>query len=471
MENYKDRFTPEQLEELRHSALLGTDLKDWERIVDYSDDVPATPDNAFTDGIIDVFRELFEENRPAPPEDLEDENYFIWIDEAFFKFVYGALNEIFKDELTEEETRNTALAIYKDKSALTLITDERLRGALLPQKNKHAYIVNLDNQLRFTWDSDGTPHITTEDEEEAYQKLLERKDIPANCADVELLETLLSAVLASYLHNYGDRITVYYPNFVKAINRRDGKKENHRTDIKQKLRELENTAGVLVEQQKIQRAFVLLEVDEKHNTITFESPYLYSICDFLKKNPSKVSSKLVNDEPLYKIEGFSYLVSAELTSAKNKITAQIVKNLVAGLHRHGNKTEKARKPAKTFKDGRLRKWSISYEDLIKYTPLLNEAINQRPNYKTQILKRSIEGPKYEPAQASKDYHPTTLVEEYLRKYTYAFDYWKDLKIIVEPISARELKHKIIFTHHGYNGDFEERLQLPEIREAENEENT
>jgi len=159
----------------------------------------------------------------------------------------------------------------------------------------HDYIINLDNQLQFIWDKDGTPHITTEDEEEAFKKLLERKEIPAKCADVELLETLLSAVLTSYKHNYGDEITVYYPNFVKALGTRTGGKEEHRADVKQKLRELENTAGVLVEQKKIQRAFALLEVDEKENTMTFKSPYLYSICDFLKKNPSKVSKVIKND--------------------------------------------------------------------------------------------------------------------------------------------------------------------------------
>lgn len=464
MENYKDRFTPEQLEELRHSALLGTDLKDWEHITDYDDDIPATQDTAFTDGIIDVFRELFEENRPTPPEDLKDEDYFIWIDEAFFKFVYGALNEIFKDELTEEGTRKTALAIYNN-SALLVVTHRKLRGALLPQKNDTAYIVNLDNQLRFTWDSDGTPHITTEDEDEAYRNLLERKDIPANCADVELLGSLLSAVMASYLKNCGDRITVYYPNFVKELNRREGKKEDHRTDIKQKLRELENTAGVLVEQRKIQRAFILLEVDEKHNTITFESPYLYSICDFLKKDPSYTSPKMKNDQR-QKITGVSYLVKMDLASAKNKTTAQIVEYLVAKLHQHGNDTEQSRNPGKEFDDKKLRRLSVTYKDIINNSPLLKEAFTKRPNYITQTLKRSIEGPKYETCKTSKlkKYHPTTLVEDYLRKYTKVFEYWKDLKITVEPITAKDLNHKIIFTHHGPRGEFEDFLQLPEILE-------
>ena len=457
MENYKDRFTPEQLEELKKSALLGTDLKDWERVMEYDDTVPAEPDVAFSEGIVDIFRELFDENRPEPPEDLSDDDYFVWYDEEFFKFVYGILNEIFKGELTEEGTRKTALAIYNN-SALLVVTHRKLRGALLPQKNDTAYIVNLDNQLRFTWDSDGTPHITTEDEDEAYRNLLERKDIPANCADVELLGSLLSAVMASYLKNCGDRITVYYPNFVKELNRREGKKEDHRTDIKQKLRELENTAGVLVEQRKIQRAFILLEVDEKHNTITFESPYLYSICDFLKKEPSYTSPKMKNDQQ-HKITGVSYLVKMDLASARNKTTAQIVEYLVAKLHQHGSDTEQSRNPGKEFDDKKLRKLSVTYKDIINNSPLLKEAFTKRPNYITQTLKRSIEGSKYQISQ------PTALVEDYLREYTKVFDYWKDLKITVEPITAKDLNRKIIFTHHGPRGEFEDFLQLPEILEG------
>ena len=361
-----------------------------------------------------------------------------------------------------------------DTTAL-IITHPKLKGALLPQKNDNAYIINIDNQLKFTWDADGTPIITTVSEEKEINDLLDRQTIPADCTDTELLEIFASAVASSYICNTGYTITVDYPSFLSAMGTKPGSKKNHHTDPMKRIKRLENVGGVLVSQKKIQRVFVWLDFDDNDKTLIFQSPYLYSIINMLKKEPAKIAAERRNDRPKWTILGLSYLGRTTRASAKNKITVQIAEYLIVRLHERGNKTDAELNPGKTYKDKHGRTLNISYNDIIMNCPRLKEAIENTPKRTTQILQRSILGPKFDFNPKASGYKHETLIEEYLKKYFTVFDFWKDLKISVDPVTVKELNNKITFTHHGYNGDYKNPLRLPTVNgvapEELNEETT
>ena len=406
-------------------------------------------------------------------EETKDDNS-LDVTGLFLTFIQGlGLNIQIDQELTEIEAitdtqpGKLTRVIFNKNTAQLQVTHKNYSGALSPRKNKYAYIVNLDGQLRFTWDDDGTPHITTADEQQAYNDLLNKKTIPAKCADTDLLATLGAAVKAAYISNIGDRITVYLPNFAAALGVRfdkDDSKDGRRFDFWEKIKQLENIGGVLVEQGKILRAFVFLGYDQNENTLTFASPYLYSLVDILKNNP-KVSKQKKDNKPLYSFEGVSYLIDAKIITARSKVTSEIVKNLVAGLFQHGIKTDAERYPQRIFNDKKLVTWSISYKELIRYTPLLHEYLNEtQTNRRSQMFKRVVFGKDYNPRSKKPQ---TTLVESYLKEYTDAYNYWVDLSIKVEPVSMKDLDNKIILTHHGINGNFKQRLQLPHIEEQDN----
>lgn len=362
----------------------------------------------------------------------------------------------------EEVEQLGVLATYGPNTASLIITHPKLKGALLPQKNDTAYVINIDNQLQWTWNADGTPVINTVSEAKEIDELLERRKIPANCADTELLEMFASAVASAYICNVRDRITVNYPSFFREMGTKPGDEKNHHTNPMDRIKQLENVGGVLVEQKKIQRVFVWVEIDDTNKTLTFESPYLYSIMDMLKANPAKVSNRIKNDRPMWSILGVSFLGKGNRASAKNKITIQVAEYLTVKLHQHGNRSDATRNPGKTYKDKRRVTCEVSYNDIILNCPRLSEAIEKSPNRTTQILQRSILGPNFNDNKRSKNYHPQTLIEEYLQKYFTVFEYWKDLKIKVAPVSVKTLDNKIVFTHHGYNGDFKNPLNLPSI---------
>lgn len=489
MVNYADRFTPEQLDELYNFSftIYSDEPLNWD------DTIPATTPQ-LSDDVRDILTALFTEHREKYPDEYltpiearlkagEDAPADLGLiieelDDLLLTFWRDVIFEIFKDRIEVKEdgtiwareesaaTPTQKLIVYGPDTASFIITHQKLKGALLPQKNDTAYVIDIDNQLQFTWNKDGTPVIKTVSEERAINDLLERKKIPADCADTELLEVFAGAVASAYICNIGDRITVNYPSFFKSINTKSGEEKNHHTNPMERIKRLENIGGVLVEQKKIQRVFVWVEINEAEKTLTFESPYLYSIMDMLKKEPAKISKRMENNKPTWKIYGVSYLGRTEMASAKDKITIQIAQYLTVRLHQHGKRTEASRNPGKEYKDKRLVKCSITYAEIIDACPRLKEAIEKTPNRATQILQRSIIGPKYEPNKRSKHYYPKTKIEDYLIKYFRVFDYFKDLTLKVDPVTLRNLDNKITFTHHGYNGDAENLLHLPKINGQE-----
>lgn len=416
---------------------------------------------------------LDEDGYLKPPEELEKINKVITYFRESADRLTDGLNRLYK------ELYGSVAVTFpeKDKAASLLITHKDYKFAFRPQKNKHAYIVDFDKQLKMVFDEYGNPiELSTESEEdkEAYNATLNKKKIASGIADTDLLETLAAAVKAAYVNNYGDKITVYLPNFAKALGvqfetraaaelQTEEKENVSRFSFWDKIKELENIGGVLVKEEKILRVFVLQSYDGKKRNLTFSSPYLYELMNILKKEPANISKKRSNDSPLWSIEGVSYLVKANIQTARNKATVQIVKNLIVGIHQYGPKPEAKRHPGRSYKDEKLVEYCITYKGLIERTPLLREALETAKNSsnQSQILTRSILGPKYGKPDSSGSINEITIIEEYLRKYTFAFDYWKDLKISCDLITLKTLgTAEIKISHHGINGTFENPLQLP-----------
>lgn len=367
-----------------------------------------------------------------------------------------------EEALEKEFNKKIARVIFDDEnSAQFLPTHKKYSGALLPLKNKVAYIAKYDRQLQYVWDEDGNYQITLSDEQTAYDELIKNKVVPAECADTDLLMTLAAAVEASYRCNCGYIITVYLPNFARAMGvqfEKDGKAQKM-YDLKSKLKDLEDIIGILVEQKKIQFAFKIIELDQEKKELTFASPYLYTIMDLLKNDPITTKEKK-NNQPKFMIYGASHLISSKINKARNKATTQVVYYLVAQLHQHGIKTDAVRKPQQQHDDKKLITKEITYKDIIKNSPILKESLQQSaPKRRSQILNRAIFGDDYNPKLKVPG---QTLIEKYLRDYTDVFKYWKDLNIKVEPVSMKELDNRIILTHHGLSSDFEDTLRIPSV---------
>lgn len=361
----------------------------------------------------------------------------------------------------KKEPKKT-LVLFDDNSAQFVITHKKYSGALLPMKNKVAYIAKYDKQLQFFFDEKGNYRIDVSDEQTAYEEMVKNKSISAKGTDTDLLMTLAGAVESAYLSNIGYIITVYLPNFAKAMNvqfQTDGK-EQKLYDLKSKLKELEDIIGILVEQKKIQFAFKIIELDTENKTLTFASPYLYTIMDLVKKDAHITTAKKINNKPAFDIEGVSYLVDSKINSARNKVTAQVVYYIIARLHQRGVVTDATRNKNKEYNDKKQRTVTITYTDIIKNTPLLKETLKEAPpKRRNQILKRAILGDDYNPKSQKPQ---EALLESYLRKYTDAFNYWKDLTISFDAISLKDRENKITLKHHGIRGEFQERLSLPYI---------
>lgn len=380
--------------------------------------------------------------------------------------IEAAIKELLNEDLTREEAHavTSVFVTFPEKSSQLLITHPDYQYALLPYKNNKAYIVDFDKQLKFTFDAAGDPTIDlkTPEDYEAYKNTLDKENISADIADTDLLAALAAAVRSSYCSNYGDRITVYFPNFARALGVRidTADSNNNHFDIWDKIKQLENIGGVLVEDKSILRAFVMLGYNKEDNTLTFASPYLYRLMDILKKNPAKVSKRIENNKPLWEIEGVSFLINNQIIKARNKITSQLIKNIIAGLYQYGTKTEAARNPGKTYKDKNIICYKISFRSLIDRTPLLNEALREsKPTGTTRILTRSFLGNNYIKTGKS-------IIEEYMREYTHAFEYWKDLQIEIPTPSLKSLGDQLIISHHGINGDFKNDLYLPKAEKNE-----
>lgn len=453
MIDYLAAFTPTELELLKSQngkfTLNGS-------VLEFDDDLP----EELLEKIGKLSRQFVVETWQNPATRREEHDVTV----RKFLAVIGLTTE----KTATSDGAERSLIVFDENTAQLLFTHKKYSGALLPRKNKYAYIIEQDRQIKMVFDEHGVARLETEDDHKAHDTYLKKKDINAKCADTDLLMTLAAAVKAAYLSNQEEKITVHLPSFAKALGVRFEKygkdpEKNAHYDFWGKIKQLENIAGVLVEEDKILSAFKFYGYDGKANTLTFASPYLYALMDILQTNKIK-STKKKNNALLYEITGESYLVSSKINHARNKITAQIVQNIVVGLHQRGNKPDAALEPQKQHKDKRLITKTYTYKDLIKYTPLLKSALKDiEPKRRNQVLKRAVFGDDY---NFNSKKHQTALIEEYLREFTAVNDYFVDFKITFEPATMKELENKITVTHHGINADFKEQFHIPHVKSDE-----
>lgn len=454
-----DKYTPPTLEELEQLSKRSKikSLKPLYIEFDFRDDEDMTVEryNELTQSLFSVIDKVTDKY----PELLTfPEGTDIEAPETFIDFFTRLIS------LTEknETSKTNALVMFPDKTALVVPTLKEYLGALMPKKNKTAYIAKSDKQLQFIWDENGEYTIDVADEQTTFEEISKSKALSAKDTDTDLLMTLASAVEAAYLNSCGYLITVYLPNFAQAMGVRfenDGAdKDQKQYDFKKKLADLENTIGVLVEQKKIKAAFKILEIDQAKKTLTFASPYLYSLMEIFERERIKSTQKK-NNTPVYDIKGVSHLVDAKINTARSKATTQIIYYVLARVHERGSKTDAARKPGKEFENTRKRTVFISYKEIIKNVPLIAEIWEENKKHRAQLLDRAIFG---------KDYNhnikraQTPIIEEYLKKYTNAYKYWKCVSIKLDKVTSKDLTAGITFTHQGINGDFENDLLLPFI---------
>ena len=348
------------------------------------------------------------------------------------------------------------------------ITDKRLQFALTPFKNENAYIMPFEwEQLKFGFDENGELIIETEPQKEAVQKAKKKNEIPAAGIDQALLRQLFAATMKAYLSNYGNEITVYLPSFAREMNidvsgvsNPDKETKHNANDFFKKLKALEGLNGVW-EGGSFYRVFMFVGYDTKENTLTFSSPWLFKLAkELLDKPAARKTDK--NGAIIWEITGISHLMNASIVSAKSKPTVEIIATLLAGLQQYGTKPEAERHIGKKYKDKEIVEYSISYKTLIERIPLISEALKiQTDSNKTTLLQRYFCGSNYKKRQAEgKGY----ILEEYFKKYTIVYDYYKDFKIIFQPPTVKTLSEKIIIKHHGINGSFAQNNELTALIE-------
>lgn len=380
------------------------------------------------------------------------------------------IDRLCAEVLKAEKEDNPAPEVLDITNLPNLIpTSETLQYALSGKLNDHAYIMPFDlESLQLKPDENGQFFLDTTAQydaiEDAKGKLKEhdKKKLSVAGIDQPLLRQLFSASMKAYLCNYGNSITVYLPSFahemgidIHGANRKAEADQNgtqpprhNANDFFRKLKALEGLSGVW-ENGSFYRVFFLESYDADQNTLTFSSPWLYKIIKELLENKKKKTRK--DGSVMWEITGIATLMKSSIVSARSKPTVEIIATLIAGLTRCGTTPEAKRHPGKRYRDKEMVEYTITWKTLIDRIPLIAETLNGcTPANQTTLLQRFVCGSNWK--QRIKDKRGTIL-EEYIRKYTFLHDYYKGFEISFDKPTAKTLSNKITIRHRGINGDF------------------
>lgn len=349
-----------------------------------------------------------------------------------------------------------------------VLTSEPFQYALTTYKNENAYIMPFNfKDLHLEYDEDGVIRIVNKAQYDAFESAKEGK-IKAAGLDHPLLRQLFAATMKAFLCNYGNSITVYFPSFAQEMGidayslnkkyeaQKDGRPEdapNHNAnDLFKKLGAFEGFGGVW-QGGTFYRVFLFEGYDSKLNVLTFSSPYFYKIITEALQNPIRKTRK--DGSVMWEVPGVSSLMKPSIVSARSKPTTEIIATLLRGLKQRGNTPNAKLYPHKTFKDEDLIEYKISFKTLIQRIPLIMELLEYtKPSNKTVLLQRYFCGSNYKTRMKNgKGY----ILEEYIEKYTFIKEYYKDFKITFKPPTAATLSEEIIIHHHGINGDFKKNI--------------
>lgn len=354
-----------------------------------------------------------------------------------------------------------------------LLTDDRLRYALTTYENKYAYIANYEmNKFDIAFDANGEAVIKPIDQIKPKENNIDQNAFKIKAAEIDqpLLRQLFTAVYKSKLCSYGDTITVNTTKFaremgidivqtdVKARIESTGESEDslkhNPNNLFQKLAALEKLGGVW-EGNGYYAVLKILKWDNKAHTLTFASPWLYKIAEESLNNPIK--KEIVNkgvkkaETSSYNVPGISYLLKPTHASARSKPTIAIIDSLIIGIVQYGVTPEAKRHKGKTYEDQDLVQYRIKLNTLISRIPLIYEALKDcNPKNRTTLLQRYFCGTNFKKRLADgKGY----IIDEYITKYTYLRECYKDFCLTFTPPTANNLDNYITITHHGKEGSF------------------
>lgn len=503
MENYKDKFTPEQLEKLHYYFFE----YNWEKPLDFEDEIDEDP---LTDEIRSILIRLFNKELPTPPDDITTEDdYYTWVGEAYGDFVTAVLTEIFKDEdeKPKNSTREVARIIYDRDTHLTNITHKDMA-------KKHRQVIA--GQLQFVSDLKGNLTIVADDDLNLSDALAKRNTF-ANI-NGELLDAIGTGVEEKYKQGHRGEFRIRRKNFEEYLNVelpapppdvldfivRDGMTapEEKLTEEEKKLKKRISKhysyweeitkldhAGMLKTPTGTYKALVFKGYDKQTDDIILESPYYENVFKYLENNKIQSTTKK-DDKPIYSIEQVAHIRKGSINSVRNKATVETVNIIIERLFQQNKQASAKKNPNYKYKDKKGIKLDIGYGDLMRnnnkllyqlYTTDDNGQLKEVSSAsKRKILERVIFGNEKTQYYVTKTTRRDGETEEYkqgityleyvINEHTVIKDYFHNFSIKCDPISLNSIKknprkYGIHIRHEGLNGEYHDNpLLLPPVIE-------
>ena len=273
-----------------------------------------------------------------------------------------------------------------------VISDDKYKHALTPQKNKTAFIAVIDPKA-FDGLTIQDGYLRLDDEIMGrFGQYIKGKYEDISEIDLPLLIQCYTAAFKALHSSDSHTITVYQPQFFKEMGiDRHGSKS---ADIMKKITAFRDLWGYLATDNTLVKVFDLIEINEKNQTMTFAAPYMIRIWEKLDaKNHIERNSKkgelISYDRPYH-----NSLVHSTIANERNKTAVELVYLMTSGLLQRGfipdGKTYN-RKQIKNIPQGIIT-YSVTFRTLLKNAPLLRNRIDSYSSIsdKNRALRRAFE---------------------------------------------------------------------------------
>lgn len=337
----------------------------------------------------------------------------------------------------------------KNLSSL-IISDRNYQYAFTSHKNSVGYITTFGDQLEMEFDEKGNivrlnaaRLLAEESDKQARKNNRIKTDGLLRPDIINLLAAAVRVSIVEKKDNPGTYVTVNLSEFVRALGYSHGKDDIKK--VNDFFDDLKKLVGVY-RKDIIMNVFNFVSYDPNSNEYTFDSPYIYRICQDLLEQPTRQKEKK-DGTVIYSIEGVSLYLKPSIATARNKATAGVIRYIVAAFPRRGLNSDSQNNPKIKYDDADLITYEIKQDTLLRHVSELREGFNNtKKDKRTQYLRRVFYG---------KDGKTPTLIEEYLRKYTYIYEAFRDVTVVVDPPTILENEgRKITITHHGRVPNFE-----------------
>ena len=263
------------------------------------------------------------------------------------------------------------------------ISDKKYKHALTTQKNRNAYIALMDEEFFQKFDfSNGELIYDGAIAGQVKQHIRGRyEDVSA--IDFPLLVQIYTAAVKAKMKYDSFTITVYIPTFFKEMGIDTG--TGNASDFMRKLHSFENCAGFLPGSSTISKLLSIIDMDMKHQTITFAIPYIMRLITLLNEQ-NLVKGKTRNgDEYEYIKPHHNTLIHSTIVAERNKPAVELLGLITTGLLQRGAvpDTKTYRKNNTQTTTPELVTYSETFRTLLNDAPLLRGRIQA---YKTTADK-------------------------------------------------------------------------------------